>query len=286
MAAALTATEAPDLVVVSGHLAGARIPLLPGQHLLGRGALATVALSVPGVSRQHAEVVISHTGGCTIRDLGSTNGTFINGVPLDAQPHTLNIGDQVHLGRAVTLQVCVASVSSAAAQAETLGDESFDPITGAYDRRCLAARAERAVALAQRGGRSVALCLLDIEQLARINEEHGPLVGDAALRALADQLQSCQVPGELLARFEDDMFVLLVPGTESSPLAARVQQALHGLRVQRSDGTTVLVRVSAGISDTRSDRLSSAVDLFLLASARLRHTKRAQPGSVCTTTAA
>ena len=277
MTAAATATDIPALVLATGPQAGARLSLAVGCHLLGRGGYAAIQLDAPGVSRRHAEILVERDGSCAIRDLHSTNGTLLNGIPLGEQAQPLRPGDHIHLGRAVVLRVLEPSSSLAEAD----GEASFDPITGIYDRRCLAARAERAVARARRGGMPVALCLLDIEQLASINAEHGADVGDEALRQLALHLQIAETPGELLARFEDDMFVLLVPGERAARLASRVQRALHGLRVTRRDGTAVLVRVSAGVSGVDPGDPTSAVDLFLAAARRLRRAKQDQPGSIC-----
>jgi len=80
----------------------------PGTLRLGRGDLdgnlttigrdpsATVHLDHPTVSRRHAEVR-STTGGAVLRDLGSSNGTFVNGQLL-ASAHTLAAGDVVQIG--------------------------------------------------------------------------------------------------------------------------------------------------------------------------------------------
>jgi len=64
---------------------------------VGRLALPNqVVLDHPAVSRQHAIFDISD-GGVTVRDAGSTNGTFVNGTRL-ARPHRLVSGDRVDIG--------------------------------------------------------------------------------------------------------------------------------------------------------------------------------------------
>ena len=60
---------------------------------------ATSPSSDPDVSRRHAEIQVS-SGDILISDLGSTNGTFVNGERID-QPRTLRDGDEVRIGAVV-----------------------------------------------------------------------------------------------------------------------------------------------------------------------------------------
>jgi transcriptional regulator with AAA-type ATPase domain len=61
----------------------ARRDLAPGRYLLGRGGGSDLVFDVPGVSREHAELVICIDRGLWVRDLGSTNGTRVDGVRID-----------------------------------------------------------------------------------------------------------------------------------------------------------------------------------------------------------
>ncbi|GMA87031.1 hypothetical protein GCM10025868_22810 [Angustibacter aerolatus] len=60
----------------------ARLPLVGATTVIGRGEEADVVLDDPGVSRRHAEIRVTTDGPhltATLRDLGSTNGTFVDG---------------------------------------------------------------------------------------------------------------------------------------------------------------------------------------------------------------
>lgn len=89
----------------SGYLAGQTITLPQGGGVIGRGSGCTVVLADDLASRQH--VVIQPAGsGWTIADLGSTNGTRLNGRPLPPQQATpLQAGDQVEIGASAFLVV-------------------------------------------------------------------------------------------------------------------------------------------------------------------------------------
>ncbi|WP_029210871.1 FhaA domain-containing protein [Arsenicicoccus bolidensis] len=79
---------------------GDRYPLLGAITVVGRDGVADIVLDDPGISRQHAEIRITHDGPHlvgSIRDLGSTNGTFVEGHRITSQ--RLADGDRVTVGR-------------------------------------------------------------------------------------------------------------------------------------------------------------------------------------------
>jgi len=92
-----------DVAPAAGPPAGSA-PRLEGKrgtfHLtravtrIGRGADADIRIDDPGVSRHHAEIVLGTD--VTIRDLGSTNGTLVNGRMVSVA--VLGEGDRIQLG--------------------------------------------------------------------------------------------------------------------------------------------------------------------------------------------
>ncbi len=85
------------LDVVAGKAAGMSIvvedELLIGRHADGAGRLA----EDDEISRSHARLSLDTAGFCAIEDLGSTNGTFVNGLRISS-PQTLSEGDSIELG--------------------------------------------------------------------------------------------------------------------------------------------------------------------------------------------
>jgi pSer/pThr/pTyr-binding forkhead associated (FHA) protein len=83
--------------VVAGRAIGMSIllddELLIGRHADGAGRLA----DDDEISRSHARISLDRSGFCAIEDLGSTNGTFVNGLRI-AGPQTLSVGDTVEVG--------------------------------------------------------------------------------------------------------------------------------------------------------------------------------------------
>ena len=76
------------------------VPLFDGEVVLGRDPTVDIVVDDPGVSRRHAALRVVRDGGdvvATVHDLGSTNGTYVNGERVaDA---ALRVGDQLTLGQ-------------------------------------------------------------------------------------------------------------------------------------------------------------------------------------------
>jgi hypothetical protein len=103
----------PGMVLISGEMArheaqvvahlrlpdGSRLDLGPSTVSIGRLPECTVVLSDPNVSRRHAEIRPARDGAgeFEVVDLGSTNGTKVNGMPMTGS-RLLRPGDQVTLG--------------------------------------------------------------------------------------------------------------------------------------------------------------------------------------------
>jgi hypothetical protein len=69
------------LVIINGPEAGGELPLHPGVNWLGRAGINDLVLTDPGISGRHCQFVLG-TGSLRVRDLGSTNGTFLDGQPV------------------------------------------------------------------------------------------------------------------------------------------------------------------------------------------------------------
>ncbi len=85
-------------------IGGDRYPLLGSLTTLGRDDTADVVVDDPGVSRRHSEIRVTTDGPhlvTSIRDLNSTNGTFVNGERITSQ--RLHDGDRLTLGRTTAI---------------------------------------------------------------------------------------------------------------------------------------------------------------------------------------
>jgi len=89
------------LVVVNGPTQGKAFPLVNRETIIGRSNRADIQLDTKAISTEHAKVVSSN-GKHALIDLGSTNGTFLNGQRLNPNdPAVLNTGDSIQVAETV-----------------------------------------------------------------------------------------------------------------------------------------------------------------------------------------
>ncbi len=90
----------PSLFVIQGRDQGSRFRLDDSLVTIGRGTANTIQLHDTEVSRDHVELV-RRGDKYVLKDLGSSNGTFVNGRQI--REHDLASGDQLQLGRSLLL---------------------------------------------------------------------------------------------------------------------------------------------------------------------------------------
>ena len=76
--------EAPRLAALDGPLKGHLVALTKKLLLIGQGLDCDLRVPDPLASRRHCEIT-KNRGQFEVRDLGSTNGTFVNGKPIKRQ---------------------------------------------------------------------------------------------------------------------------------------------------------------------------------------------------------
>ncbi|MDY7232778.1 PAS domain S-box protein [Hyalangium rubrum] len=94
-----SATAGACLILISTAMPasiGRTFRLQPGEHVLGRGSEVDIRIDDHGVSRRHARVIRTPDGACHVTDLGSTNGTYLNGVSISSAE--LREGDRLQIG--------------------------------------------------------------------------------------------------------------------------------------------------------------------------------------------
>lgn len=90
-----TRPQASAIVFLLTH-AGRELPLADGEHVIGRSANVSIPIYSRSISRQHARIIIDGSS-ASIEDLGSKNGTLVNGIAVQGRV-PLSLGDEVRVG--------------------------------------------------------------------------------------------------------------------------------------------------------------------------------------------
>lgn len=94
-------SKRPQLLVMTGPLAGKRFPVPPGGLRLGRSSSNDVHVPDEELSRNHCLFEQAGDDGIHVIDLASANGTYVNSEPLGADAKRLNYGDIIEAGTTV-----------------------------------------------------------------------------------------------------------------------------------------------------------------------------------------
>jgi diguanylate cyclase (GGDEF)-like protein len=206
------------------------------------------------VSRQHCAFTVSG-GRVALRDLGSKNGTWVNGERLE--PHhsvTLSNGAVLHAGDA-SFKFVAHGEAEASYHEAVYRMLTEDALTGAKNRRFLMDVLEREVAREHRGESGLALLLVDVDAFKRINDEAGHVFGDYVLREVAALIARQARRTDCLARFGGDEFAVVL--SESSRAGAEIfAERLRGQVEQTRfelDGKLVPVTLSIGVAIWRPE---------------------------------
>ncbi|HEY8121005.1 MAG TPA: GGDEF domain-containing protein [Myxococcota bacterium] len=211
--------SAPCLVMIRGPQLGRRIQLPSGETVLGRSPECGVVVPLDGVSRRHCAFTVA-SGAVAVRDLGSKNGTWVNGQRID--PHlalALVNGAVLHTGDA-SFKFISHGDAEASYHEAVYKMLTEDALTGAKNRRFLMDVLEREVAREHRGENGLALLLVDIDQFKRINDESGHVFGDYVLREVAVLITGQARRTDCLARYGGDEFAVVL--TESTRAGAEI----------------------------------------------------------------
>jgi len=163
--------------------------------------------------------------------------------------------------------------------AQLLAAARVDTKTGLLNASTWEQEAEIEIARAIRTGSPLAVALVDIDHFKTVNDTYGHLVGDKALRAVTDGLQSQLRAYDLAGRFGGEEFAVLLPhAREADALSIaerlRVHVASLSIPVRDDDesGPRVQVTISVGVA-ALDGAARELTDLLAAADAALYHAK-------------
>lgn len=203
------------VVVIHGEGLGKRADIDETPVVVGRSQEADLHIPHKSVSRQHCEI---RRDGDTyrIRDLGATNTTRVNEQPITEA--LLADGDHLTLGESILKFISHSSVE-ARYHEELYQLATHDALTELYNRRHFIELVDKEIARAQRHGRPLVMCIIDVDLFKPVNDRYGHVAGDGVLRQLAGVVRSFVRGEDVAARIGGEEFAVLLP--ESDVTAAR-----------------------------------------------------------------
>ncbi len=238
--------DALVLIYPPGSDMGKKYVLKNNVVNLGRDTSNQIVVNSDSVSRRHARLTIE-AGQRMITDLHSTNGTYINNMPILS--HFLKNGDQVKIGDSI-FKYLVGSDVEAAYHEEIYTMTIKDGLTEIYNKRYFDEELEREMSRAERYQRDLSILMFDIDFFKKVNDTHGHLAGDYVLRELASAVSKRSRREEVFSRYGGEEFVILLPETDKNG-AMELAEQLRVLIASHSfifEGETIPVTISIGVA--------------------------------------
>ena len=196
----------PFLILLAGDEAG-KMLRIDEELTIGRSPKSTVVFTGDGVSRYHARFF--RQGAATlVEDLGSTNGTLVNGVRLTG-PVPLSDGDKIQIGASFLLKFSLQDALEQSFQQQLYEAALRDPLTKVYNRRAMTDRLETELSHVARHGSPLAVMLFDLDHFKRVNDTFGHLAGDHVLRTFAALVSTMTRREDFFARYGGEEFAMI-----------------------------------------------------------------------------
>ncbi|MFZ5426607.1 MAG: GGDEF domain-containing protein [Thermodesulfobacteriota bacterium] len=152
-----------------------------------------------------------------------------------------------------------------------------DGLTGLHNRRSLDARLEQELKRHMRHKEGFALLMADLDHFKKVNDTHGHLAGDAALRHAAQSFEAGLRSTDFLARYGGEEFAVILPHTGQAQawmLAERLRRRLGGSPL-RYAGRVIPLTVSVGLATFTPGQAATPASLLAQADQALYASKNA-----------
>jgi len=203
------------LIRYVGQPMGEFLPLPLEGLSIGRAPENGLCLPEPEVSRRHARLTIAaDLETVELRDLGSTNGVFINGKRVHADPGPLKLKaeDVVRVGGHAFKLKHMDALERRYHQA-MVARTTLDPLTGVGNRATVLHQLESHFDLARRHHRPLSVILADLDWFKQVNDTHGHRAGDRALESFGALLHLRLRGSDPVGRLGGDEFLIVLPET-------------------------------------------------------------------------
>ncbi|MGB8507806.1 MAG: GGDEF domain-containing protein [Pyrinomonadaceae bacterium] len=274
----------PALVFLGGELIAAPIPLERDEVILGRALEADVRVNDARASRMHARISVERDERTNetryrITDLGSTNGTLLNGETV--HDSILQDGDKLTIGEHL-LRFELLDDIDREFQRQIHRLLAHDELTGLLTSKSFFSELRRESARAEAEELPFCVLMMDLDHFKTVNDRYGHLVGSQTLAEVGTCITHALRAGDVAARFggeEFAAFLLNASCAQGLVAAERVRAAIEeypfaATRRGSPSGTDEIMRVTISIGvASYPDDTRGPIELVELADTALYRAK-------------
>ncbi|MCU0285412.1 MAG: GGDEF domain-containing protein [Acidobacteria bacterium] len=243
--------------------------------LIGREKSNSISLDDELVSKVHCEVsfiVNRDLEQLIIKDLQSTNGTYVNGEII--QQAILKSGDKITIGDTV-LRFSYNDDIEEQYHNKLFTFAAMDALTGLYNRRYTINELDNQNKIARRNNRIYSIMMIDIDDFKQINDNYGHLVGDDYLKKFAFVISRGLRDQDICGRIGGEEFLVILPETSlegAVNLANRIREQIAQIEL-KVDDHVIKTTISAGVCQFGRHAFESR-ELLRMADLSLQKAKR------------
>ncbi len=241
--------------------------------VIGRSKDNSIQLDDRKVSKNHCEISIVRTNDLeqiAIKDLSSTNGTYVNGEV--ALQRILTSGDKIAVGETV-LRFNYNDEVEEEYHSKLFTFAATDSLTGLYNRRYILNELEKQRKIAKRNNRVFSIAILDIDNFKNVNDSFGHPAGDEYLKKIAFIINHTLREQDIAGRVGGEEFLVLLPETDiegAFQLANRIRQRVECAEILFKE-QVIHTTISAGVCEFS---LQSQDSMFITADRAMYEAKR------------
>jgi two-component system cell cycle response regulator len=256
----------PCLVIALGKPLGKRFVLGSKPQSIGRGAECEIPIMDASLSRTHAQILRNKAGRYYVRDLDSTNGTFLNDQKLaPGEASALKDGDFIKVGNIVFKFVARGKIDNVFHK-DMLNLAMRDDLTGIPNRKSIKAILEEQFHKARMANQPLSLIVLDLDDFKSVNDTFGHAAGDVVLAEAVKIVQSAIRNKDYVGRFGGDEFLAVLWNTSLANACVIAERIRSKLERHRFAYESKAISVTASLGIAFLDESVESVDaLFKMA---------------------
>ena len=266
------------LIVISAKSAamvGKMTKLDKGELIMGRAPDIELQVEDDGISRKHCKITTAPNGHYQLVDLGSTNGTYLNGIAVNVA--TLQDGDKIQIGANTVVKFSIQDQLEEQYQRSIYESATRDGLTRIFNKKYFLDTLRKEFAYCLRHRVPLSLVMFDIDHFKKINDTYGHPAGDYVLQRVAQKVAETVRQEDLFARYGGEEFALMLresPADKSLRCAERCRRAVDGSEFL-FNGTPIRVAISLGVATLFDSDFAQPEELIAAADKYLYRAKRA-----------
>lgn len=273
-------TASPVLVVISGKPLGKSFFITKESMVLGRDLQTDISIGETSISRRHTEFRFTPEG-VFVKDLGSTNGTYVNDQKAEAE-RVLQDGDLIRCGNTILKFLREGKIENLHYD-KMYQLANVDDLTGALNKKAVTEIIHEEYARSVSKQTPLTLLVFDIDHFKKTNDMFGHPAGDYVLKETCGLIKNRMTrQKDALGRIGGEEFTLVLRETPLR-IAVEVAERIRSTIEKNNftyDGKQIPVTISIGICSLDST-IKSPEDLISTADKALYDAKNQGRNRVC-----